>query len=159
SQPMPSVTRLSDLAPGDRGDFFALLVERKPGHTQKGKPYFHCRFRDARRTVSFMVWSDDKWYEPCDSSWQTGQFFKLRATDEEHEQYGPQIVVEELRPVKDGDREAGFDEADFVERSRHDLTQLWEELRGLTTKHVADEGLRGLVLDLLEAHGERLRKL
>src|SRR3954468_1342290 len=80
----PVVTRLSDLAPGEQGDFFALLVERKPGVTQKGKPYYHCRFRDARRVVSFMAWGDDRWYAPCESEWHVGQFFKLRAIYEDH---------------------------------------------------------------------------
>lgn len=155
----PVVTRLSELEPGDRGDFFALLIERKSGLTQKGKPYYHCRFRDARRAVSFMVWSDDRWYAPCESEWQVGQFFKLRATYEEHQQYGPQIEVQNLRPVNDADRESGFDEADFVETSRHDLNHLWAELRTLANKHVKDEMLRGLILELLETHGERLRTM
>src|SRR4051812_21129596 len=145
----PVVTRLSDLAPGEQGDFFALLIERKPGVTQKGKPYFHCRFRDARRVVSFMVWSDDRWYAACEGEWQVGQFFKIRGTYEDHVQYGPQIEVVRLRVVNEGDREGGFDESDFVETSRHDLNHLWAELRTLATKHVHDERLRGLVLDLL----------
>ena len=59
----PPLTRLSELAPGQRGDFFALLADRTRGLTREGKPYYHCRFRDARRTASLMVWSDDKWFE------------------------------------------------------------------------------------------------
>lgn len=159
SQSMPTISRLCDLAPGERGDFFALLAERKPGVTSKGKPYFHCRFRDARRVASFMVWADDKWYGLCQGEWQAGQFFKIRAVYEEHEQYGPQIEVVNLRAVTPADRDAGFDEGDFVEASRHDLDQLWDELRGLALKHVGDEGLRALVLDLLETHGDRLKRL
>jgi 3'-5' exoribonuclease len=153
------LTRLSELRPGDRGDFFALLAERKHGVTQTGKPYFHCRFRDARRTVSFMAWGDDKWYAPCERDWQVGQFFKIRGVYSEHERYGPQIELLMLRPVSDADREAGFDESDFVESSRHDPAQMWTELRTLATKHVADEALRGLVLALLDEHAERLRVL
>jgi 3'-5' exoribonuclease len=155
----PTITRLSDLQPGERGDFFALLIERKPGLTQKGKPYYHCRFRDARRSASFMVWSDDKWYAPCEGEWHVGQFFKLRAAYDEHPQYGQQIEVANLRPVNDADRESGFDESDFVETSRHDLNQLWAELRTAANKHVHDETLRGLVVDLLETHAERLRTM
>src|SRR5439155_15577785 len=129
-QQKPSVVRLSALQPGDGGDFFALLSERKAGVTQAGKPYFHCRFRDARRTVSFMAWGDDKWFALCERDWQVGQFFKIRGTFQEHERYGPQIEVQNLRQVIDADRADGFAEAEFVESSRHDLLQLWAELRG-----------------------------
>ncbi len=51
----PSLARLCDLASGQFADFFALLSERIKKETRDGKPYFACRFRDARRTVGFMV--------------------------------------------------------------------------------------------------------
>jgi 3'-5' exoribonuclease len=158
-QQKPSVVRLSALQPGDGGDFFALLSERKAGVTQAGKPYFHCRFRDARRSVSFMAWGDDKWYAPCERDWQVGQFFKIRGVYQEHERYGPQIEVTKLRRVIDADHDDGLHESDFVECSRHDPGQAWAELLELANKHVADEALRGLVLALLDEHGERLRTL
>src|SRR5262245_8953548 len=141
----PPVARLGDLQPGDRADFFALLVDRKPGLTGAGKPYYHCRFRDAHRTVSLMAWGDDRWFEPCEQDWQTGEFYKLRAVYQEHERYGPQIELLRMRPVNDDDRADGFNEADFVESSRHDLHHLFDELRTLATKHILDESLRGLV--------------
>src|SRR4051794_29036213 len=158
-QQKPSVVRLSALQPGDGGDFFALLSERKAGVTQGGKPYFHCRFRDARRSVSFMAWGDDKWYAPCERDWQVGQFFKIRGVYQEHERYGPQIEGTRLRRVIDDDHNAGFTESDFVECSRHDPGQMWADLMALASKHLGDETLRGLVVGLLEEHGERLRVL
>ena len=54
SAPRPPLVALSELASGQRGDFFALLSDRTRGLTSAGKPYFHCRFRDARRAVSYM---------------------------------------------------------------------------------------------------------
>src|SRR6266404_2306047 len=81
----PPLVRLSDLAPGQVGDFFALLAERTRGATRDSKPFYTCRFRDARRTVSCMVWSDGSWFENCDKEWQPGQFFKIRASYGEHE--------------------------------------------------------------------------
>jgi 3'-5' exoribonuclease len=155
----PPLSRLSELAPGQRGDFFALLSDRTRGVTQQGKPYYHCRFRDARRTVSVMVWSDDKWFTACEDDWQVGQFYKLRAVYQEHERYGPQVEIHNIRAISDADREEGFDESQFVESSRHDLAHLLNELRTLTTKHVADEPLRNLVLALLERHAPALMRL
>jgi 3'-5' exoribonuclease len=155
----PPLTRLSDLGPAQRGDFFALLIDRMRGLTREGKPYYHCRFRDARRTVSFMAWGDDRWFVPCEREWQVGQFFKLRAVYTEHERYGLQIEIHNIRPVKDEDREDGFDEAQFVESSRHDPAQMMGELRNLATKHITNEPLRGLVLAVLEQHGPALARL
>src|SRR5687767_4896099 len=124
----PPLSRLSDLVPGQRADFFALLVDRVPGITQQGKPYFQCRFRDARRAVTLMVWSDDRWFESAEQDWQPGQFYKLRAVYSEHERWGPQIELVKIRAVNDADRADGFDESAFVESTRHDVGELMKEL-------------------------------
>src|SRR5436309_5816194 len=116
----PPLSKLSELTNGQRADFFVLLVDRVRGVTREGKPYYHCRFRDARRTVSFMAWGDDRWFARAERDWQVGQFFKLRAVYQEHERYGPQVEIHNIRLIKDEDRQDGFDEADFVETSRHD---------------------------------------
>lgn len=159
STPKPPLEKLHELSPGQRADFFALLADRKRGLTREGRPYYHCRFRDARRTVSFMAWVDDKWFAPCEKDWQVGHFYKVRAVYGEHERYGAQIELVNLRPVTDSDRKEGFDESEFVESSRHDLHHLWSELRTLVAKHVADEPLRELALLLLDTHAEPLRRL
>jgi 3'-5' exoribonuclease len=155
----PPLSRLSELVSGQRADFFALLQDRVPGVTGQGKPYFHCRFRDARRTVSLMVWSDDRWFEPAEQDWQVGQFYKLRAVYSEHERYGPQVELINIRAVTEADRADGFDPAAFVESSRHDVAHLLDELRTLASKHIADEPLRKLVLALLEKHAAALLRL
>jgi 3'-5' exoribonuclease len=155
----PPLEQLSDLVPGRRADFFALLSERKRGVTNQGRPYYHCRFRDAKRSVSLMAWADDRWFGPCEKEWREGQFYKLRAVYTEHERYGPQIELHNIRPVRDADRKEGFDEAAFVEASKHDLQHLWTELRTLAQKHVEDEPLKALVMALLDAHAEPLMRL
>ena len=75
----PPIQRLCDLVPGQQGDFFALLVGRSKEMTRSNKPFYTCRFRDARRTVSTVVWSDSPRFEVCEKEWKEGQFFKLRA--------------------------------------------------------------------------------
>jgi 3'-5' exoribonuclease len=148
----PPVVRLSELSSGQSADFFALLAERTRGATREGKAYYTCRFRDLQRTVTFMVWADGGWYETCERDWHAGQFYKLRAVYGENDRYGPQIDLQNIRPVTDADREEGFDPMTFVEHSRQDVAALWTELRGLAEAHVADEPLRRLVLTLLDRH-------
>jgi 3'-5' exoribonuclease len=159
SRAKPPVVRLCDLTPGQVGDFFALLSERTKNATRDGKPFFTCRFRDANRTATFMAWSDSPLYGPCEREWQPGQFFKLRAGYGEHERYGPQIDIQMIRLVQDGDRAEGFDLGEFVERSRHDSGQMFEELCGLAETHISDAQLRQLVKTLLDRHAEPLRRL
>jgi 3'-5' exoribonuclease len=160
ARPKPVLTRLSELTPGQLGDFFALLAEKTKSATREGKAYYACRFRDARRAVAFMVWADSKWFADCEAEWQAGQFYKLRAVYGEHERYGPQLVeVHNIRPVKDEDREDGFDPAQLIEASRYDPAKMFAELEELATAHIADGPLRKLVLALLDKYAEPLQRL
>jgi 3'-5' exoribonuclease len=153
------LTRLSELTTGQSGDFFVLLAERKAGATRDNKPFYACRFRDAQRTAAVMVWADGPWFEACEKEWHEGQFYKIRGNYNEHERYGPQIDIHNIRAVTDKDRGDGFDPADLVERSRYDSDAMLAELRNLAEKNVADEPLRRLVLTLLERHAEPLKRL
>src|SRR6516164_3718915 len=114
----PPLLRLHELPAGQLADFFALLVERTKNATRDGKPYYTCRFRDAHRTASFMVWSDSGFFEACETDWRVGQFYKIRGTYGEHDRYGAQLDVQEIRAVSDSDRVDGFDPAAFVDSSR-----------------------------------------
>src|SRR4051812_25668525 len=102
SRPKPVAAGLADLTPGQLGDFFALLADKTRGATRDGKAFFNCRFRDARRAVSFMAWADGQWFVPCERDWQAGHFYKLRAAYAEHERYGPQLTdLHNIRPATD----------------------------------------------------------
>jgi 3'-5' exoribonuclease len=159
THPRPELVRLRDLTPGQYADFFGLLCVRSRGVTREGKPFFTCRFRDAGRQASFMVWADSTWYEPCERTWRVGQFYKLRAVYGESERYGPQIDLHNIRPVTDADRTDGFDPADFAEHSRYNSDALFAELTALTEREIADLPLRRLVLMLLERHAEPFKRL
>lgn len=159
ARPKPTLARLGDLESGQFADFFALLSERIKKETREGKPYYACRFRDARRAVGFMVWADGGWYEVCEQDWQPGQYFKIRGLYGEHEKYGPQIEIHNIRPVTDADQSDGFDPADFHEPSRRDADQMFAELRGLAEGHITDSPLRHLALTLLDRHAESFKRL
>jgi 3'-5' exoribonuclease len=144
---------------GQYADCFVLLLERTKGTTRDGKPYYLCRFRDAKRTVSFMVWADGGWFEACEKEWGEGQFYKIRGTYGEHERYGPQFDLQNLRPVTDADRAEGFDPAEFGHRTRFDADKMLAELQALAETHITDEPLRRLVRTLLDRHADTLKKL
>lgn len=159
SRNKPALVPLHALTPGQFADFFALLGEKTKSATRDNKPYYLVRFRDFRRTVSLMVWGDSKWYDLCEREWQEGQFYKLRAGYGEHERYGGQIDLENIRPVRDEDAADGFDPGQFVERSRLDPEVGFADLRGLAEKEIADEPLRRLVLTLLDRHAAAFKRL
>ncbi len=154
----PPLVHLCEAEPGQLADFFALLAGRERSLTREGRPYYHCRFRDARRSASFMAWADDRWFAPCEAEWQEGRFYKLRAVYQEHERYGPQIDLHKIRPVTDADRADGFDESQFIESSRHAPADLLAGLRAAADSRI-DAPLRALVVGLLEAHAEALSRL
>lgn len=155
----PPLVQLSDLTPGQYADCFVLLAERTKGTTRDGKPYFTCRFRDARRSASFMVWADGGWYEPCEAEWREGKFYKIRAQYGEHERYGPQLDLQNIREATDADRAEGFDPSLLVVCSSRDPEAMLTELRGLAEANITDEPLRRLVLTLLERHALAWKQL
>jgi 3'-5' exoribonuclease len=159
SRAKPPPVRLCDLTPGQLGDFFALLVEKTKGSTRDGKPYFTCRFRDARRTATVMVWADAAWFAAFEKEWPEGGFFKIRGKYTEHERYGPQIDVVALRPVSEADQQEGFDPLDFVECSRFHRDKMFAELKDLAESNIGDAPLLRLVLTILDRHAEAFMRL
>jgi 3'-5' exoribonuclease len=155
----PPLVRLGEMSPGQLGDFFALLSERTRGARRDGKPFYTCRFRDADRTATCMVWADGPWFEVCEKEWQAGQFYKVRATYGEHETYGPQLELVNLRPVTDEDRKEGFDPFAFVEHTRYDIDAMYQELWDLAEKSIEDVPLRRLVLTILDRTKTQLKQL
>jgi 3'-5' exoribonuclease len=155
----PPLVRLSELAVGQSGDFFALLVERTRGARRDGKPYYTCRFRDAVRVATFMVWSDGPWFEACDHDWQQGEFYKIRGVYDEHKTYGPQIDIAQIRPVADEDKGEGFEPLQFVDHTRYDVDGMFDEIWSIAESHINDVPLRRLVLTILERQKTQLRHL
>ena len=155
----PVLAKLSELQPGNYVDCFVQLAEKARGTTRDGKPFVACKFRDARRTVGAVpIWEDTPHFAPSEG-WQVGQFFKVRATYTEHDKYGPQLDIEQLRLVEERDRADGFSELDFVERSRHEPDAMLADLDALVAAEVTDAPLRALTLNLLRANATALLTL
>jgi 3'-5' exoribonuclease len=106
-----------------------------------------------------MVWADGGRFEECETKWQAGAFYKVRGTYRESDRYGPQIEIQQIRPINDTDKGDGFDPTDLVDRSRFDGDAMLGNLRTLATEHIADLPLRRLVLTIVERHAEALKRL
>jgi 3'-5' exoribonuclease len=155
----PALCKISELTPGQFADFFALLSERSRGATRDGKPFFTCRFRDAKRVATCMVWADSPWYEACEKEWQEGRAYKVRGTYQESERYGAQLDIQNLRLATKEDEKEGFDPSEFAAHSKFDPDLMLAELKEIASTQIADDPLRRLVLTLLERHAEPLKRL
>lgn len=148
---------LSQFEPGQMADCFALLAAKEQSRTRDGKPYYRVSFRDAVRTVTAMIWNDSPWFEPCESRWLVGEYFKLRCRYSET-QYGPQIDIDRIRQVAEEDAEDGFDPSLFFRSSRFDPDAMYAELVSIAEENITDLPLRQLVIGLLEEHEDAVKR-
>jgi 3'-5' exoribonuclease len=159
---MPSrsipVVPLSQLLDGQEADTFVLLSAKSDGTTRDGKPYWRVSFRDAGREVSCPIWSDSAFCEACKSEWKVGAYYKVRAIYTEGK-FGPQIEIRKIRIVTAEDKGDGFDEWNFLPRSKFDPAAMFEQLAGLAKKEIAAAGLRDLTIHLLNSHRDVLLRL
>lgn len=153
----PQVQQLSDIAHNQMGDFFALLSDKSLRSTKAGKPFFSLQFRDKLRTVSAPVWNDSALFEICNKEWKAGQHFKIRAIYKEHEQYGPQIDIQQIRLVEPQDWMEGYDPSAFVQATRFSVEEMYGELYA-AAESLADEGLKTLVCNLLQKNNAAIRQ-
>lgn len=150
----PPVGPLSALKPGDCGVFFARLVE-KTRKQHANRPFYQCRFQAGPAAWSSVIWPDSPHFADCESVWHLGHCYKIHADLVDYEKYGPQLAIHRIREVKDEDREAGFDPASMVNRSRFEPTELLDELR-LLVEALTHEPFRRLTLLVLDQNRDRL---
>ncbi len=139
-------------------DCFALLIEKSPGTTRDGKPFYSCKFQNKQRTLSAMIWADHALYAAAEA-WPLGGYFKLRGISTLNERYGPQIDLQQARETIEADRADGFREADLNICSRFDPEVMFVELRQLIETEIGDLPLRALILKVLDDHAPSLKKL
>ncbi|MEQ8846532.1 HD domain-containing protein [Botrimarina sp.] len=151
----PAIVELHTLASGEEGDFFALLSDKQEQLTKDGKPYWRVTFRDARREVSFPIWSDAPLADACRDNWSAGGFYKLRALYRETN-YGPQLDIRLIRPVEEADADDGFSPQKCLPSSRFDAAQMHADLVALAEEAVDPPPLKRLVLALLDEHRDEL---
>lgn len=161
---MPSSRKYPLLALGDlkadhSADFFAQLCEKRQVPRDQG-PFFLCKFRDAKRTVSTTpLWHDGPWYEACQSSWVLGQHYKIRGRLIDTERYGLQLEIEQIRAVTEQDREDGYREELIHDGSASHAEADFQALRELLERDIQHPPLRRLVRLLVEREAEKIKSL
>ena len=154
------VVKLHELKPGQLpADFFALLTEKVRNTTRDKKPFYNCKFRNMHRTVESVIWADATLFPQCDKDWTIGSIYKLRGTFGEHERYGPQVDIINARLATPADKDDGFNESDFYERSRFDSEEMFAELLAILDAELKDAPLKVLVLGILNANADALKAL
>lgn len=153
-----TIVPLGEMQNGQEADLFLLMTSKEELTTRDGKPYFKVGFRGIGREVAFPVWADSPWAVDCRDRWSPGGHYKVRAMYRETN-YGPQLDIRKIRPVTAADKDDGFDPHMFLPRSRFDPKTMYDELLSIARVRIGDEKLRTLVLDLYEAHRERLMVL
>lgn len=150
-----SSNTLSDLAPNQTGDVFAVLASKDQAKTRADKPYYRVQFRDSLRSVTAMIWNDTAHYLDCHENWEVGEFYKLRGRYYEND-YGAQFEIERIRAIEPAAREDGFDESSFLPSSRFSVDEMWNELVG-NIETIDEVPLQTLVLNILEKFKDVLR--
>jgi 3'-5' exoribonuclease len=143
---------------GQEADLFVLMTIKEALVTRDGKPYFKVGFRDHVREVSFPIWHDSPWGAECRDAWQPGSFYKLRAVYRDTN-FGPQLELRKIREVTSADEADGFSPGMCLAQSRFDAQAMFDELAATARERIADEPLRGLVVDLLEQNRAELLTL
>lgn len=151
----PTLVPLSQLTTGQEADFFALLSDRAQLTTKDGKPYFRVTFRDSGREVSFPIWSDGPLFARCNTEWQVGGFYKIRALYHETA-YGPQLDIRLIRPVEAADAADGFDPTMCQPRSPFDRDLMLADILSLAEEAIPQGPLLTLTLGLYQKHREEL---
>jgi 3'-5' exoribonuclease len=152
-----AIVRLSDLADGQEGEFFATLVKRENGTDKHGNLYYKCHFRDKRSTRVAPIWSSDPMLSFA-SDWPLYSGFRLRAKAE-NSKYGPQIKILECREVVPEDSDDGYDFFDLVESSKYPPGSCYARILGFVDKHIRKPYLARLVREILDEHSELFQKM
>lgn len=152
------IKSLSELEHQEQGSCFVLLAGKEKSKTRDGKPFYRATFRDQTRSAVAMIWSDSPWFDPCESQWQPGEFFKTDCQFSDT-QYGPQINLKSIRPVNDADAEEGFQPQDFYLSSRFNPEAMFTELLQIVEETIDPGPLNDLVTGLLTENAEMIQKI
>jgi 3'-5' exoribonuclease len=73
--------------------------------------------------------------------------------------YGPQLDLRKIREVSEADGSDGFTPAMCLPQSRYDAQAMYRDLLSVAQERIADNSLKRLVVEILEANRERLLTL
>lgn len=147
-----AIRQVGDKAHPWRG--FLLIAERRRRLTKNGDPYLTLRLADAGAAVDAVLFSDNPNFEKAADP--AVAYVAVRGNLERNPKYGLQLSIADIRPVREDDRELGFDENLLTPSTPYDMEALWGELEELAGK-VVHEKLRETVQILLQENEEAAR--
>ncbi len=148
-----AIRQVGDKAHPWRG--FLLVAERQRRLTRGGDPYLTLRLADTSGSVDAVLFSDNPNFEKAADP--STVYVAVRGNLERSPKYGLQLTIADIRPVREDDRELGFDEALLTPSTPYDVDAMWDELSGLAGE-VAHEKLRETVQLLLKDNEEAARR-
>jgi 3'-5' exoribonuclease len=151
-------TRLSEIQPEQEAECFAVLAKKVASRTKKDEPYLQCQFRDRRVARDAMLWQDSRFFRQA-QGWVEGEAFRLKVRGTLHPKFGMQITLLDIRPVRDDDREDGYDLNDLVVATRFEVDHLWSRIQEQIEKGVDDPCIKTLLKNMLETHRESFQRL
>jgi 3'-5' exoribonuclease len=133
---------------------FLMVAERRLRTTKNGDPFLTLRLADAGAAVDAVLFADNPNFEKAADPAVT--YVAVRGNLERNPRYGLQLSIADIRPVREEDRELGFDEALLTPSTPYDVDALWDELSGLAAE-VGHEKLRETVQLLLKENEKAAR--
>ena len=140
---------------GDTVQGFALLIKKELRHDRGGRDYLDLELVDASGAIGGKVWADSP---AMQGAFEAHRFIAFRGRVQSYRDQ-LQLVVEECREASpESDREYGFDEANLIPTTPHDIADLYVRLERALDHHVTRPLLRRLAQETLAAHGPALRE-
>lgn len=149
------VIKLSEFRNGTDADVFAVLSVREKMTASNGKPYWRVAFKDDTREISFPIWENTPWFQPCDREWNVGTHYKLRAGYLE-DKYGGKLEIRRIRPAVEADAADGYDPNMGIPHTKFDPETMYREIMEILEKNVTDDGLRKLVRHIFTKYREEI---
>ena len=147
-----AIRQVGDKAHPWRG--FLMVAERQRRLTKNGDPFLTLRLADAGAAVDAVLFSDNPNFEKAADP--AVAYVAVRGNLERNPKYGLQLAIADIRPVREDDRELGFDESLLTPSTPYDIEALWGELEGLVGE-LGHEKLRETVQVLLKENEEAAR--
>jgi len=147
-----AIRQVGDKAHPWRG--FLMVAERQRRLTKNGDPFLTLRLADAGAAVDAVLFSDNPSFEKAADP--AVAYVAVRGNLERNPKYGLQLAIADIRPVREEDRELGFDESLLTPSTPYDIEALWGELEGLAGE-LGHEKLRETVQVLLKENEEAAR--
>ena len=145
-----AIQKLNQFVDNVPSDAFVLFVSRDQYLTRDKKPYWRVTFRDETRELTFPIWENSPQAAAC-KTWVPGSFYKIRATLRTT-QYGANLDIQRIRPVRDEDQSEGFNPQMGVTTTAFDPEEMFAEILQLLKQNISDPALLRLVEHIYTTH-------